>query len=120
MKITDNLSTDEITCKCGCGFDKLDIKTARAFQKIRDIVGEPLEISSGCRCKKHNKAVGGKDGSYHPKAKALDIKTPKGWEYDKFHHLCENVIGIHGGVGYYNSHSFVHIDTRGYKARWTM
>jgi len=119
MKITKHLSTHEVSCKCGCGFNKLDPMTAKAFEKIREIAGnQPLTISSGCRCEAHNKAIGGATSSQHVKGTALDIRVPKGMDFDFFYGICDNVIGHVGGVGKYSDLRFVHIDTRGHRARW--
>lgn len=80
-KLSKNLSTEEVKCKCGCGLDRLHPKTVELFQKTRDYCGYPLIVTSGCRCKKHNKAVGGVADSAHlPNdegfCEALDIATP--------------------------------------------
>lgn len=41
---------------------------------LRVIIGAPIVITSGCRCKEHNAAVGGAERSYHLQGRAADIK----------------------------------------------
>lgn len=45
------------------------------LQPIRDKFGEPLIVTSGFRCEKLNKAVGGSKTSQHCKGEAADIHT---------------------------------------------
>lgn len=51
-------------------------KLARQLQKVRNILGEPLRISSGYRPPDLNREVGGADGSYHLSASAADVSGP--------------------------------------------
>ena len=70
---TKNFSEAEFYCQCGCGA----YKTRRAFitrlQYARTQAGIPMIINSGCRCVKHNEAVGGKPNSWHLSGHAADI-----------------------------------------------
>jgi len=34
-------------------------------QFLRDATGKPIDVNSGCRCEKHNRAEGGSDVSQH-------------------------------------------------------
>lgn len=47
----------------------------KILQPIRDEYGEPIVISSGFRCSRLNKAVGGSPSSQHVKGEAADIHT---------------------------------------------
>ena len=47
-------------------------------QAIRDDVGVPVHINSGCRCEKHNARSGGVKGSKHTKGLAADLSCLKG------------------------------------------
>lgn len=64
---------EEFTCKCGCGLNNLDLKLASILEQIREHFGKACIVTSGCRCSKHNKAVGGVQGSRHVLGKAADI-----------------------------------------------
>ena len=44
-------------------------------ERVREIVGRPILISSGFRCMKLNNAVGGSLASQHLYAEAIDIKV---------------------------------------------
>jgi len=37
---------------------------------------------------------------------------------DELYDICDRVIGDRGDVGYYPSQGFIHVDLRGYRARW--
>lgn len=101
-----------------CSTVKIDSKLIEYLQKIRDHFDKPVIVSSGYRCAKHNKAVGGATGSYHAKGRAADIMvkdvTPA--EVAKY----AESISIKG-IGLYETNSdghFVHIDTRTTKSFW--
>ncbi len=63
---------EEFNCKC-CGMNNIDLKLVKILDEIRDYFGQPVIISSGCRCKNHNTKVGGVQGSRHVLGKAADI-----------------------------------------------
>ena len=72
-QLSKNLTRREIACKCGCGFDIVDYKLVETFQALRDYIGKPIYITSGCRCPEHNKKVGGVGESAHVEGMALDM-----------------------------------------------
>ena len=55
--------------------DNLKKLAETVLQPIRDKYGKPLIVSSGFRCEKLNKAVGGAKTSQHCKGEAADIRT---------------------------------------------
>lgn len=132
--LSEHLHSIEIRCKCGCGLcetgDEFSKSTVIAFEKIRENVSEyigeetPIKITSGCRCWEYHKNLYEKKGqrptklSRHLYCDALDIAKPAKIDYQTFYQICLDVIGETGGVGYYPDKKFVHIDTRGNKARW--
>lgn len=65
--LSKNFTTEEFACKCGCGLDNISPKLVNMLQQVRDIIGKPMNITSGCRCRTHNakKSVGGKPDSAH-------------------------------------------------------
>lgn len=64
----------EFACKCGCGFDDINYRLVQILENIRCYFGyNPIIITSGCRCNKHNKEVGGVQGSRHVIGKAADF-----------------------------------------------
>ena len=101
-----NFTREELQCPC-CGDCKIDPEAGAKLQKLRDILGFPLQISSGYRCEDHNMVL--KGGSTHPKGIAFDIKTTPLTPKQK-HSLIKEGSQIFGAVGAYNSH--VHFDDR--------
>jgi hypothetical protein len=71
----------EVTCKCNCG----GVPTAEMlakFDEIREKFGKPINISSGYRCEKQNKKIGGSPKSNHVTGKAIDVVRTS--ELEKF------------------------------------
>lgn len=71
--LTRNFSRSEFECKDFCGFDDISMDLVWALQAIREAVGLPVHVSSGCRCEAHNAAEGGVDDSRHTYGDAADI-----------------------------------------------
>jgi len=77
VRIDKYFKSEELYCKCGCGTKP----SARAFDgitQLRRSYGKPITITSGARCEKHNRAVGGVSNSRHfLNRDAFDIRVPK-------------------------------------------
>lgn len=71
--LTTNFSRYEFACKDHCGFDNVSPRLVRLIQEIRDEIGEPVIIYSGCRCEKWNKEQGGVADSGHLTGESADI-----------------------------------------------
>ncbi len=104
----------EFACQCGCGFNTIDYAVVDALEVIREHFDQPVTVTSGCRCKSHNKAVGGSTGSQHLQGRAADIIV-KGVPARLVQELAEN-IGV-SGLGSYDT--FTHIDSRNGRSRWS-
>lgn len=115
--LTPHFKRKEFACKCGCGFDTVDIETVLMLEEIRAHFGAPITINSGCRCRAHNSGVGGSLHSQHMKGRAADIVV-EGVEPSKVQaYLKERFAGLYG-IGMYNT--FTHFDTRtNGPARWS-
>jgi uncharacterized protein YcbK (DUF882 family) len=104
----------EFACECGCGFDTVDFATLAICNEVREFEGAPVIVTSGCRCKLHNEAIGGADSSQHTKARAADLEVSDPAKTYKY--LCGQYPGKYG-FGLYDT--FVHVDTRtNGPARW--
>jgi uncharacterized protein YcbK (DUF882 family) len=83
--------------------------------EIRGEFNSPLIITSGARCKVHNKAVGGSSNSQHLFGRAADFYMP-----DVNINILADFILRHYpdlyGIGVYPNR--IHLDTRSEKARW--
>ena len=79
-KDTTNFKVSEFSCHCGCGYNIIDQRVINMAQTIRDALGVPVRVNSGCRCEKHNAspAVGGVQGSFHTKGLAADLSCSLG------------------------------------------
>ena len=77
-KDTKNFKVSEFACKCGCGHNPIDQRVINMCQAIRDEVGVPVRVNSGCRCEKHNTNSRGVKGSKHITGKAADLSCSKG------------------------------------------
>jgi len=63
----------EFACKCGCGENKMQPTFLWKLEQARGLAGIPFNITSGYRCSKHNKEVGGKPSSDHLTGRAVDV-----------------------------------------------
>lgn len=120
ISLSKNFKTSEFACngKNCCTTIKIDEKLVSYLQKIREHFGKAVTITSGYRCAKHNKSVGGASNSYHTQGKACDIQV-KNIEPAEVAKYAES-IGIKG-IGLYDTSRdghFVHIDTRTKKSFW--
>lgn len=114
--LTKNFSRSEFACRCGCGFDDINKFLVAKLQVLRDKIGVPIMINSGCRCQKHNDAIGGAKFSYHIRGLAADIKNPS-IDLKIFFFEAEK-IGFFG-LGYYPEQDFLHVDEADKIRRWT-
>lgn len=88
------------------------------LESLRGKIARPVHVLSGLRCAKHNKAVGGVKNSQHLTGKAADIRVDGLTAKQLGAIVLDDPILSRGGVGVYPSKGFVHVDTRGYAARW--
>lgn len=62
----------ELSCKCGCGMI-VEKSLMEKLNKARELAGVSFVITSGARCKDHNRKVGGTPNSAHVRGMAADI-----------------------------------------------
>ncbi len=113
MKLSKHFTRSEFACKCGCGQDTIDAGLIFILEAIREHFDQPITISSGNRCPKYNRKVGGAKSSQHLLGRAADIQI-KDVEPEDVHGY------IHpwhrGGLGSYQT--FTHVDSRSTPTRW--
>jgi len=63
---------EEFSCP-DCGKNEISLNLVHMLDQARKIAGIPFKITSGYRCEKHNKEVGGKPDSEHLRGFAVDI-----------------------------------------------
>jgi len=114
-KVSKHFMRKEFACHCGCGFSAVDVELLGVLEDIRREFNAPVQIVSGCRCKKHNENVKGVFGSKHILGIAADIKVIGYASILIFNYLTNKYPGKYG-IGEYNN--WIHIDVREIKARW--
>lgn len=115
--LTKNFSRSEFACRCGCGFADVDPELVKGLQALRDLCSKPITITSGCRCKAHNKRVGGVSKSQHLLGKAADIFIPR-LTPRKMAELAEQIPQFQrGAIITYVKNGFIHVDVRGKRYR---
>ncbi|WP_054031256.1 D-Ala-D-Ala carboxypeptidase family metallohydrolase [Desulfatitalea tepidiphila] len=127
-KVSRNFWRHEFACKCGCGFDAVDVELLTVLEETRlyfqaRYIGEnvKIEITSGCRCAAHNRAEGGVPGSMHIRGKATDFKVWIAWQVkqvpaDEVAEYLERTYPDRFGIGRYDNRT--HVDVRQARARW--
>lgn len=113
-KLSEHFNALEFQCKCkypDCTMTYIDDGLIDYLEKKRDRLGKSITINSGFRCTRHNRDIGGKKGSIHMTGKAADIVV-SGEDMLKLADVFEDADGL----GRYKN--FLHVDVRGYRARW--
>ncbi len=103
--LSKNFHSAEFACRCGCGGNTISQELVDMLQGIRDRLGR-IDITSGYRCKAHNKAVGGVKESAHTKGLAVDIACTVG--ADRYALL--DTIFVAGFYRIGIAKSFIHVD----------
>ena len=107
--MTPNFPNHELTCKCGCGMLPAQDFMAKV-QRLREMAGFPMAVSSAARCPKHNSKVSstGTTGP-HTTGRAIDLAV----SHDKAHVVLTLAMrmGFSGiGVQQKGGGRFIHLD----------
>ena len=62
----------EFVCPC-CKREEMSEELVFKLDLLRELVGKPLIVTSGFRCEKYNKKIGGAENSAHLRGWAVDI-----------------------------------------------
>jgi uncharacterized protein YcbK (DUF882 family) len=121
-RLSKNFTRNEFACQgenCCSHSAPLHPDLIDGVQALRDEIGCALNISSGFRCRTHNKAIGGKENSFHTLGMACDILIPNSISAKQFSKMTRNIAQFeNGGIGVYKS--FIHVDVRNNgPANWT-
>ena len=107
-------SEDEFKCN-HCGElppQGIDTRLIDILDDVREIIGQPLLVTSGYRCEYWNEVNSGVRNSQHVEGTAADI-TYDGIDVERLAQVVENVMAAHGvcgGIGRYYDDLFVHVD----------
>ena len=106
---------EEFACQCGCGWDAIDFELLEVLIDVRSYFNSPVLITSGNRCEKHNKEIGGAEKSQHTLGKAADFKVKHVSPVLVYNYLDTKYPDKYG-LGIYENR--VHLDVRNSRARW--
>ena len=104
--ISKYFSRHEFACKCGCGYDDINMGLVAKIDNIRSLYRSPISISSGCRCINYNTQIGGEDNSAHIRGMAVDIICNSSRERFMFLYLA--ILHDFKRIG--TGSNFVHLD----------
>jgi uncharacterized protein YcbK (DUF882 family) len=114
--LSAHFSCEELQCRC-CGRLEIDSRLLDGLEALRRLAGVPVVVHAGYRCARHNAEVGGALHSEHRLGRAADIHLP-GLSLQQMYDLASSVAEFaEGGIGAYDE-NFLHVDTRGHRARW--
>jgi len=118
--LTPNFRAKEFACKmclkAGVYYNVIKPELVLKLQDVRNILGVPIIITSGCRCKKHNQEIGGASKSFHLSGEAVDVYSPRLAITNIY--LVAEKNGFNG-IGTYPEEGFVHLDIGNRYSRWT-
>lgn len=118
--LSKDFSRSEYICKCGCGFDTVDVELNRVMQELRDYYNRRITITGGNRCFTHNlRTPGAARDSQHQFGKANDFIVDGISAFEVFNYLSDKYPSKYG-IGLYSNPARVHLDVRVYRARWRM
>ena len=63
--LSKNFSKLEFQCPCSCGANKISSVLIEKLQKVRNIIGRPIIITSGVRCEFYNTSIKASMNSSH-------------------------------------------------------
>ena len=112
--LSKNFSRIEVQCPCGCGANLINPFLIEKLQKVRNIIGRPIVITSGVRCEFFNASINSSMNSSHIPdgygiGNAVDIACTNSKDRYELVELSQkffNRIGISGG----SYGGFVHLD----------
>ncbi len=116
-----NPATDrKLRCSC-CSKGQVSIATFIVLETVRAHFKAAVTIVSGARCTTYNKRVGGATKSKHliredKDVTAVDIQVDGKTPAEVADYLKNLPYANLLGIGKYST--FVHVDTRGFAARW--
>lgn len=114
-QITEHFHSTEFRCKCGCGKIYIEEQLVNNLEKLfAKLNASKCIVSSGYRCSKHDKNVGGSGTGQHTKGKATDCIY-----YDKEGKIIPSKIvvctaydlGIFNGMAIIDN-NYSHLDVR--------
>jgi len=130
--LSPHFAESEFACEC-CGIAKVHPGFISTIEDFRCWFGMIICVSSGCRCEKHNRAIGGASASQDIFDDKVGTRAGDLWSKDHtcvmlmyflehWNKLIQKNIGVppFTGLGLYPENAFVHVDVRpqNHISRW--
>lgn len=126
MKDNKYFTEKEFNCKCGKCKRPPNVPSDELIDilcEIREHYNAPVTINSGYRCPEHNAKIGGAPKSQHVTGSAADFTVKGVKTLDLYNYIIKTYddrpLGIAKRISKDPHAGFVHLDTRGKRARWT-
>jgi zinc D-Ala-D-Ala carboxypeptidase len=111
-------SSEEFTCRCGCGRNEMKPEFLERLQALRSVYGKPMAVTSGYRCPQHPKEAAKAQPGMHTTGLAADIGI-SGAEAVTLLRLALDA-GFRGvGVHQKGNGRFLHVDLRETPTIWS-
>jgi uncharacterized protein YcbK (DUF882 family) len=111
-KLSPHFNSKEFECNCKkCDWQYIEDSLLQKLEKVRELYGKPIKITSGYRCPEHNRAIGGAANSSHVSGMAVDIQPSVVIldELDDLYDICYNIFD---NIGDGRNKGFIHVDVR--------
>ena len=115
---------EEMTCKCGCGREEMNIEFMATLDDLREYYGKPMIITSGYRCPEHPVEARKKRRGAHTYGRAVDVAVSGSEAFSFLQHVYEQDKFKRIGVAQKgpSSSRFIHLDgmisTEGFPSPW--
>jgi uncharacterized protein YcbK (DUF882 family) len=106
FKLAEHFNLIEFQCPC-CHAVMLSPSLVRRLERLRLVWGRAIIVTSGYRCARHNREVGGAERSAHRYGRAADVAVARA-DQERFRALA-SAEGF-GRVIVYPKRSFVHLE----------
>ena len=116
VRLAPHFRVKEFACSDGTDTVFVAPELVEVLEKLRTHFGRPVRVLSGYRTETKNKAVGGAAYSRHKYGMAADIAV-EGTAPAAVAAYAETLLPDRGGIGVYGT--FVHVDVRDARSRWT-
>jgi len=114
--LNEYFSRIEFKCKCGnCDMVAVDYELLTVLTDVREYFNKPIHITSGNRCKDHNRKVGGAKNSRHTMSLAVDFNGDL--DLKEVYEYLDNKYPDKYGIGLYNNWIHLDVDPIG-RRRW--
>lgn len=113
-----HFSDAELACP-HCGVNACTKELVDALEDLRCTIGVSIHINDAYRCPEHNASIpNAAKNSQHQLGKAADIRIQGLNPKQMYKAACKIEAFRVGGIGVAQKQGYIHVDVRGYRARW--